>query len=598
MMHPEHEVFFSRIQQGLSKSADLSKLPEWISKNTRNPRKKEFRWSFAEHEFQIDIARDATPDVAIRKCSQVGLSELSVRIALGIGFMRDLTVIYVLPTSKFASKFSKGRIDPVVNASPTLSPRKSKTSYSVDLKQIGDMIFYVAGASSSADAISIPAQLLVRDEYDFGNQAVLSNFDSRLGHNKDGDSFTRDFSTPTVAKFGIDKKFLAGHQAWYGVRHDRCGQIVVPKFLEDVCIPGFDGVAKDFEKYQLDDPRYDVTHAFVRCPHCRHEITIQNLADPAKRMWIAQFPDRHSHSYQVQPFDVPTINSPGRTLRQMEKYSLRRDWINFKVGEVYEDSGNSFNPALVDTYSCGKGIEPHPTELQSIGAVIGVDVGMVSWVVVGKRVNGQFRILYLEKILGGVENPDGLYLRVKFLMSAFSARMGVMDSMPDFNTASRLCVELTGRFFACEYAEKLQTELDTITLKEDKLVVRVHRNKRFDLLVSAYSKGEIRWCDSPELATVKEHLQGLKKTRSAGESEESAETLEQAAETWQKIGEDHYLHALNYCYIADELLGKLSASENPPCLPLPTKVSMGKRPEEDYRIPVRHGIVTTRGLAR
>ena len=595
-LHADHELFLSRLEQGLSKTADLSKLPEWICTNTRNPRKKEFRWSFAEHEFQIDIARDAAPETSIRKCSQVGLSELSVRIALAIGFMRDFTVIYILPTTKFATKFSKGRIDPVVNASPVLAPRKNRNSYSVDLKQIGDMIMYVTGAASSSDAISIPAQVLVRDEYDFGNQAVLSNFDSRLGHNKEGDSYARDFSTPTVAHFGIDKKFNSGHQAWYGVKHDRCGEWVIPKFQDDVCIPGFDGVARDFEKHHLDDPRFKVTEAYVRCPHCRNPISIQNLADPKKRQWIAAYPDREKHSYQVQPFDVPTINPPSRTLRQLEKYALRKDWVNFKVGDVYEDDNNSFNPSLVDTFMCGPGIQIYPDQPQHLGAVMGVDVGIISWIVIGKRVGGHLRLLHLERVVGGHESPDALYNRVRFLMQNLGIVFGVIDSMPDFNTAARLTQEFKGRFLACEYAEKLQTQLDTLMLKEDKMVVRAHRNKRFDLLAATYSTGGILFCDSPELQTLKDHLQGMKKTRNAGE-DEVEQSFEESPEIWQKTGDDHYLHAINYCCIADELIGKLSASVAPPCLPMPGRVRIGPEPETEKRANPSYN-VSIRGFNR
>lgn len=48
------------------------------------------------------------------------------------------------------------------------------------------------------------AQFLVRDEYDFCKQSVLTTFDSRLGHNKEGEDFRRDFSTPTVAGYGME----------------------------------------------------------------------------------------------------------------------------------------------------------------------------------------------------------------------------------------------------------------------------------------------------------------------------------------------------------------------------------------------------------
>ena len=200
---PEYDNFLERVETGLSKKLDLTKIPEWICKNTRDPRNKRLRWSFADHEFQMGILSEAAAHVVVRKCSQVGLSEASVRLTLAVCYMRDLTGIYVLPTKAFVQKFSPDRIDRVVDNSPTLSTHKSKEHYNVGLKRIGDMSLYVVGSFSPGDAISVPAQFLVRDEYDFCKQSVLTTFDSRLGHNKEGEDFRRDFDA-IVARYGWD----------------------------------------------------------------------------------------------------------------------------------------------------------------------------------------------------------------------------------------------------------------------------------------------------------------------------------------------------------------------------------------------------------
>src|SRR5574343_823786 len=242
---PEYENFLERVETGLSKKLDLTKIPEWICKNTKDPRNKRLRWSFADHEFQIGILSEAAAHVVVRKCSQVGLSEASVRLTLAVCYMRDLTGIYVLPTKAFVQKFSPDRIDRVVDNSPTLSSHKSKEHYNVGLKRIGDMSLYVVGSFSPGDAISVPAQFLVRDEYDFCKQSVLTTFDSRLGHNKEGEDFRRDFSTPTVAGYGIDKLFQEGDQRYYAVHHDACGKWVVTNFMDHVVVPGFSGTPRD-----------------------------------------------------------------------------------------------------------------------------------------------------------------------------------------------------------------------------------------------------------------------------------------------------------------------------------------------------------------
>lgn len=589
---PEYEIFLERIETGLSKSIDMNRVPEWIIKNTRHPRNKRLRWSFAEHEFQIGIISDASPQVAVRKVSQVGLSEVSARLALAVGFMRDFTVIYVLPNGKFARKFSLDRIDPVVNASPVLSERKSTSVYSTNLKRIGDMSLYVVGSYSPDDAISVPAQYLVRDEYDFGDQAILSTFDSRLGHNKEGEDFRRDFSTPTVAGYGIDRKFQAGDQRYYAVKHDKCGKWVVPVFMNDVILPGFDGGMQDLEKFHLQDSGVRIAESYVRCPDCQQPITIANLADPDKRMWVAKYEGRDIHSYQVQSFDVPSINPPSRTIRQLNDYALKKDWVNFKVGDVHEDEESAFNPNAVDTYRASPPVRFNVGDTLNLNCYIGIDVGNISWVKVGVKIGGKLRIVYIEAVqCKGVE--DALFIRACQIIEALGMRFGVMDANPDSNTAGKLCAKYKGRFLACEYTDKLPSPLLTYVVKEDRDVVRVHRSKRFDVLVKDYNTGQIEWTESDQLPMVKEHVQGMKKLRRADDESGSSE-LESANEKWESVGEDHYVHTLLYCHLAAELEGIPGPDKPPGGLPVPRRVGVGKKHDKSAEAGGRPHVMSTR----
>lgn len=73
--------------------------PQWICKNTRDPRSKRLRWSFADHEFQIGILSEAAAHVVVRKCSPRWVCiRAESRLTLAVCYMRDLTGIYVLPT--------------------------------------------------------------------------------------------------------------------------------------------------------------------------------------------------------------------------------------------------------------------------------------------------------------------------------------------------------------------------------------------------------------------------------------------------------------------------------------------------------------------
>lgn len=571
---PEYEVFLDRLETGLSKSLDMTRTPEWIIKNTRHPRNKRLRWSFADHEFQIGIISDDAAQVAVRKVSQVGLSEVSARLALAVGFMRDFTVMYVLPNKGFARKFSLDRIDPIVNNSPVLSSHKSRDAYSTNLKRIGDMSMYVIGSYNPDDAISVPAQFLVRDEYDFGNQAVLTAFDSRLGHNKEGEDFTRDFSTPTVAGYGIDAKFQLGDQRYYAVKHDRCGQWVVPIFMDDVLVPGFDGTSRTLEKYHLLDERVRVDEAFVCCPNCRHPISIQNLSDPAKREWVARHPGREIHSYQVQSYDVPSINPASRTIKQLLNYSRKRDWVNFKVGDVHEDSESAFNPTAIDTFRASPPLRINTAERVYTNCFIGIDTGKTAWIKIGVKINGKLRVVHAEQV-NCRDNDDALFNRVSDLMDCLGAAFAVIDGMPDYSTAGKLCRKYPNRLLACEYIDKMPSPLMTLRVDEARNVVKAHRDKRFDLLAKDYHQGFIEWTELEEVETIKRHIQGMKKIRKA-EGESDGDDLEDVDnEKWESVGDDHYLHALNYLHMAAELNGSVGVNKPVGCLPMPGAVRIG-----------------------
>ena len=271
-MIPQAKALLNRAKMSVQEIRDLSGLSRWIEEHTQNPKEITKPWGYTDHEYQIDILNDDRPKVSIKKCSQVGLSEVAVRMALGLlCVMPNSTAIYTLPSSKFASKFSKARIDPVIKHSKFLKPLVPAATNSSELKLIDNSFLYITGSFGQTAAISVPADILVRDEIDFSNQKALSTFASRLGHAKDG-GITRDFSTPTVSGYGISKAYNVSSQARYMVLHDRCGQWVAPVFLEDVVVPGFDNDLKLFEPADLENYTYRVDEAYVKCPHC-HKLT-------------------------------------------------------------------------------------------------------------------------------------------------------------------------------------------------------------------------------------------------------------------------------------------------------------------------------------
>ncbi len=101
--------FIDRVKAGISNSVDLTGMSGWLEQNTSHPKLLNTPWSFEHHEMQKGIVNDPRHHVVVRKCSQVGLSEVSVRICLALlGIYPGHTAIYTLPTAKTTMAVTAG----------------------------------------------------------------------------------------------------------------------------------------------------------------------------------------------------------------------------------------------------------------------------------------------------------------------------------------------------------------------------------------------------------------------------------------------------------------------------------------------------------
>jgi len=547
--------FFDRVRVGVSSHLDLSHLAEWIELNTTHPKDDNKQWDFQDHEYQRDILNDAAPRVIVRKCSQVGLSELSVRMVVAMaGIYRNHTAIYTLPTSDFAVKFCKQRFDPVIKSSKILKEMLNRDVDNASQKQIGSFFLFIIGTYAQRSAISIPADILVMDEVDFSNQTALTTFSSRLGHAKDG-GIRREFSTPTVNGFGISRSFDTSSQAYYGVKHNACGQVVFPNFLQDVVIPGYDESIERLEREDLRDPRYSIGEAFLKCPSCGKRISQENLATPDKRQWVHKYPDQDTKGYQIFPYDVPVVNPIPKTLMQLEEYERRADFINFKVGLPFEDAESSFLEDVVNNSVTGfatrppaPGQEVEVSKYNQKGFILGCDVGKTSWIMVGKPTDRKIiNVVWMERVRQDGENS--LLKRLVFLTSWFGVSKAVIDAGPDFSTSMAYVESYRmGRTYANYYTRsKSRASLSTISINEEEGIVTSARTETLDDLVKQINSGRMVFPRVPEIDTMKEHMRSMKRV-------EQLNNQGDTVANWVSTGPDHYCHALNYMKIAGTLL--------------------------------------------
>lgn len=574
------ENFLASLHSKVHGASDFSQLSRWLEQNTSHPMRPKEPWTFAEHEYQIALLNDTCHEAFYQKCSQVGASELFVRMQLAmLGISEALTVIYVLPTRSFAMRFAKGRVDPVIQGSPALKALLNKDVDSNEMKQFGHCFLYISGSYGQSAAISVPAQALFWDEVDFCNQQNLTTFRSRMGHAKEDDLwFVRGFSTPTVFDYGINAYHKKGSQAFYAVFCGNCRDFVQVDFFRDLVIPGFELPTVEWDKEHLGDPNVRVDECFFRCHCCNNELPWANFMSPDKRRWIHTHPDREIHSYQISPFDVPAVNPPARTLKQVSDYEVKGDWVNFKVGVPFEDASSSFlvegmkpfgievEPPLthreLDQLIREKEIVELPTFFEWLfdqprfasGCSLGMDVGKTSWFTL-KHIPSGGKLIHIER----AQAANGSLLhRFLYLFHTFGCLQGVVDAGPDFTLSQSIVRALPGRAWACYYAQARDNQLKRIQVNEEEGTISVLRTRTFDQLVRKFNTGQLQMVKLREEATFKEHLKAMKRVT---EIKDDGEKGNKELAKWVNTSDDHFAHSLLYADVAADLVTSLDGYE-------------------------------------
>lgn len=546
------------------------------------------QFSFDGHEFQREIIRDTASRQAIRKCSQVGLSEVLVqKIIAMLSVLHHKRIILTLPTRDMAAKFSKDRVDGLIDQSEFYSGMVVKANNSASQKKIGSSMLYIAGTFGDTGAISVPAEIVVSDEIDFSNPDVLGKLSSRLRHAKEDKYGFKGvhikFSTPTVDDYGVDAEFKQGDQKYYHCKCSSCHRDVVPDFLNDFIIPGYNGGypndynpargcshtgadhhdGKEISALQRIDfsrPQYDFSASWIACPHCRADLW-SDLCDPTRRSWIALNPTAIQSSYQVYPWDVPKYNTPASIIRQFLGYNRVEDFYNFVIGIPFTSPDNAFIVSDLHMMNCNNApLYQYPTHVvpKSPRLIAGMDVGKTCHLSIGYRSGGQTYVVWNEEIEESLESPAAPVVleRLEF----FNVKMLCVDAGPSFTLVNQLINEAPKGTTVCavEYARSVPG-VSIVSANPDTHVVKADRTKTLDNLKDNHNAQRIHYTRQYAQA-IFSHLKALKRISQMNERGEMVVR-------YVKSGADHWGHSLNYLNIAALVLDEDEVEAPPASAP-------------------------------
>lgn len=535
-MNPTESGFIERLRSATTERFSPGTVLKWVKEKTFL-RGKPF--TTQGREYQERILGDDSLEIVIKKPSQVGISEMSLRMALALAnIVPYYTIAYTLPTAGFAGVFVKTRLDPVVKESPSAKDALDPTLDNSEVKGFGSSYLYFRGCAAGNAAISIPVDHLIHDEVDFSDPEVLTQYESRIT----ASPYKRKtkLSTPTLPDYGIDLEFKASRRFYNLVKCNHCNHTFLPSYYKHVVVPGYDRHLDEIKKHHLPHIRWQ--EAALLCPSCGKVPSLSH----EHREWVQENPGENhvAVGYQVQPFDAPSIVTIPSLIKTSTNYLLLKDFRNFGLGMTMEDSDSMLSREEINALFA-------PGEAESCSYVMGIDLGMTCHVFVAAVASDDsIRMVHAERVPVGA-----LKVRVAELSLAWNVSVIVSDSQPYTETIMSLQSSMKNLWGAVYERSKTVSiyALKEVEEGEGKGLLRqvtINRDKAFDAFMGAIRGGAVTFAPTQEQLEIVAHFTDMKRVKIFDNSNEMIFT-------WKKspTGNDHYHHAGLYAYVASKMQG-------------------------------------------
>lgn len=242
------------------------------------------------------------------KSSQVGGSELLNNF---IGYVIDIApgpMLTVQPTVDMAEKYSKTRIQPMINASPTLrkkvpAPKSRDGNNTMLQKEFPYGVLYMTGSNSPSSLASMPIRYVGLDEVDRypldlkdeGSPIKLAEARQRT-FKSNKKMFV--LSTPTTEDASIIwKRYLSTDQRKYYAPCPHCA--------------GMQHLVLEQLRYDWNSDTETATNVYYECEHCQEaikEYEKPNIIKSGVSRWIATAPEKTTPKrvgYHINAFYSP-----------------------------------------------------------------------------------------------------------------------------------------------------------------------------------------------------------------------------------------------------------------------------------------------------
>lgn len=465
---------------------------------------------FTNHKFLKDIFEDWTPIQTARKASQVGFSTMMILKTLYASKYKKWNIIYGLPTFNDVGQFVPSKVNPIIEQNSILA-QWTKDKDTIFQKKVGERFIYYRGVSSSktekekmesGTGIMFTSDLNTFDESDRSDQVILMQYDSRLEASDYKGKWY--FSNPTHPGTLTQQLWDKSDQKHWFVKCPHCGELQYLDYFKNV----------------------DKEREIFVCIKCQKEIDNDTRRNG---FWVKKYRDRDISGYWISHLVCPWISA--KDLIKSEATKSKQYFYNFNLGLPYRGSD-----VVVDKEVILKNIVYGQPNLKADN-VMGVDTGLTMHYVIGNK-QGIFKI-------GNTKDWD----EIEFLMKKYNT-MNVFDALGDLTKPRQLRDKYRGKVWLC-YFKRDKDRPEGIKWDSDEMAVYIDRSKGIQRVIDDFVDGRIRFYEMrPEdLIDYILHWETLSQI-------EETDSIGITRKVWETEGENHYLMATIYFYLALLKAGK------------------------------------------
>jgi hypothetical protein len=496
------------------------------------------KYSAKHHPWVKEMHNSQAPFNYSMKGAQLGITEILINLAFYTIDMLGKDVLYVLPTSRNASDFSKSRFNTALKLSSYLDRIFTDTN-SIEIKQAGANTLYIRGSRGDANLKSIPVSVLLLDELDEMSQRAvnlaLTRLDGQLVKSVWG------ISTPTVPDFGIHKLYKDSTQENFVFKCPCCGRLTRLIWPECVEIIG-EGVH---------DPR--CKESFLKCKECGGKLPQESKPDwLGKAKW--EIGNQNGN---------PDIR--GFTISQLYSFTVN-------PGELVTPYiGDGAKVCEEDVEACIKGHskqDARPTGGERI-ITMGVDQGKWNYVEVAEwffdNYANDLNVAAIPKVLYETKFHEEDWNILDEMMREWQIQACVIDADPQIMEARRFARRFPGYVWLCRFRKGVTAKEISVSDDDDfSPIATVDRSNWFSAALGRFRHPRRILLPRDVSMEYRTHIQAPIRTyvREGTVEEKRKRQTDNLVAKYISTGPDHFALARVYNEIALPFAASLTSGED------------------------------------